>query len=651
MPTLDLEQLPIRFGRAAGRNDVVLDHPAVSAHHAEIVATGAGPRLRDLSSATGTRLNGLPVTGGVLADGDEVGIADRTSLVTDGTLVPMATERPSLELRQASYAAGGTLLLRPVDLTVQAGELLAVIGPSGSGKSTLLTMLAGLRRPTTGSVLIDGDDVAFRQQDVGYVPQEDIVHRLLTAREALTFAAELRLPEDTTADERDAAVARVLEIVGLTDVADRRVGRLSGGQRKRVAVALELISEPRLLLLDEPTTGLDPGLEQRIMRTVRDLARGRRSVVLVTHATANLHLCDRLAILRPGGVLAYLGPPGDAPAAFGVDRLDDVYVQLSDAPVDEAPAPAPAGGGAPEAPDPDASSVRRSVAPQTRTLVRRGATLMLRDRRNLATIVAQIVVLGIGAALLFRADVFAFDGSRYTHAGQSAQLLFLMVTIALWFGAMVSVRQVVGERQVIDRDLATGVRTEAYLAAKAIVLGAIATAQSVALAAVVFAYRPLDGQVGSAVGVTFVLVACALAGVALGLMVSAFARSEDQATSFVPLILLPQLLFGGAIVTTADLSTPVRWLSYLAAGQWGYAGAGHAAGMPERIAGDPSFADVSRYDPGFFARPVPACLTVLALMAAGCVCVLQARLSPMTERSWISRIQRRLRLDLRPEDG
>lgn len=622
----------VRLGRADD-NDVVLEHPAVAAHHAELRIESGGVRLRDLDGSRRTRIGGAPVIGAVLTEGDEIGIGPYAWTFRQGQLLPRRREAPPLAGHGVTVQTDEVVLLQPTDLEIADGELIALIGPSGSGKSTLLTVLAGLRPVSAGEVLVDGDDVSVRQADLGYVPQDDTVHRLLTPREALRFAAELRLPQDSDEGAYEAAVERVLAQVGLEAAADTRVASLSGGQRKRVAVALELIAEPRTLLLDEPTTGLDPGLEQRIMTLARALAVGRRSVVLVTHATQSLHLCDRIAVMAPGGRVAYLGPPADAPAAFGVDRLEDIYNVLPN----EAHGPVRGIPAAPSRRRLRSTDERRSVSPQTRVLVRRTALLIARDRRNLKIMGAQVAILGLGAAALFDHDVFAARGGRYPHAGQSAQLLFLMVTIAIWFGAIASARQIVGERNVLRRELATGVRTEAYMLSKGLVLGAVSAAQTVVMMALVLTLRPLDD---AGTSVLLLLVLCAWSGVALGLVVSVFARSEDQAMSFLPLALLPQLLFGGAIVTTADLTVPVRLASHLVPAQWGYAGLGSAIDMNARIASDPVFSQASRYDDGFFGHPTILAGLVLVLMIAGCAVLLQARLRPSFEDSWFEQAKR-----------
>lgn len=211
---------------------------------------------------------------------------------------------------------GRKTLLDQVSFPVGAKCLLAVVGPSGAGKSTLLGALTGLRPADRGTVLYDGRDLyrdyAELRSRIGLVPQDDILHSQLTVRRALTYAAELRFPQDTAKAERQARVDEVIGELGLEQRADLPIHSLSGGQRKRVSVALELLTKPSLLFLDEPTSGLDPGMDRSVMNMLRDLADDGRTVIVVTHSVLNLEGCDRLLVLAPGGRIAYFGAPGEA---------------------------------------------------------------------------------------------------------------------------------------------------------------------------------------------------------------------------------------------------------------------------------------------------------------------------------------------------
>src|SRR5882672_5462870 len=195
-------------------------------------------------------------------------------------------------------------LLDDVSFGVRDKSLVAVIGPSGCGKSTLLRALTGYRPADEGEVLYDGCDL-YRQfaelrHRIGLVPQDDILHPQLSVRSALKYAATLRFPDGTTPAEREHRVEEVLAGLHLTQCGDNKISTLSGGQRKRVSVALELLTKPSLIFLDEPTSGLDPGMDREVMKMLRDLADEGRTVLVVTHSVAELAVCDRLLVMAPG---------------------------------------------------------------------------------------------------------------------------------------------------------------------------------------------------------------------------------------------------------------------------------------------------------------------------------------------------------------
>jgi ABC transport system ATP-binding/permease protein len=230
-----------------------------------------------------------------------------------------------LEARGLGVQIGSTTILQEISLRLHPGELCALIGPSGAGKSTLIKVLLGLRSPSEGIVTVSGGPISGAGP-VGYVPQDDALHHSLTVRQALTFSARLRLHTIDHAGQQ-ARIDGVCEQVGLGERLDVRIRSLSGGQRKRVSVALELLSQPDLLILDEPTSGLDPGLEAKMMGLFADVAGGGRVVMVATHAMQSLSRCDVLAVLVRGR-LAWLGRPADALRWFEVDRFAGIFDQL-----------------------------------------------------------------------------------------------------------------------------------------------------------------------------------------------------------------------------------------------------------------------------------------------------------------------------------
>jgi len=320
----------LRIGRAPD-NDVVISDLSVSRYHAELRKAGDAYQIADLESHNGTYVNGQRVSSAPLTDGDIVGIGPSTFRLSGAELQEFVdTGDVSLVARDLTVTLGnGKVLLDHVSFPLGERCLLGIIGPSGAGKSTLLGALTGMRPANGGSVLYDDRDLYANYSElrhrIGLVPQENILHTQLTARRALRYAAELRFPRDTSKAERNRRVDEVLGELSLTQHAETRTDRLSGGQQKRVNVALELMTKPSLLFLDEPTSGLDPGLDKSVMEMMAGLAKDGRTVIVVTHSVANLDICDRLLVLVPGGKVAYFGPPQDGLKHFGKPGWAEVF--------------------------------------------------------------------------------------------------------------------------------------------------------------------------------------------------------------------------------------------------------------------------------------------------------------------------------------
>jgi ABC-type multidrug transport system ATPase subunit/ABC-type multidrug transport system permease subunit len=622
-----LETQTVRFdGRrmTIGRdesNDVVLADPNVSRFHAELVAADGAIEVVDLGSRNGTRLNGEPVQRGRLEAGAEIGIGP-FGLKFDGTSVIARDEFGALrlEVREASVAIKGRQILKPTSLTIESGELVAIIGESGAGKSTLLKAISGVSGTAGGQITINGAPLAGRLTDIGYVPQDDIVHRLLTVTEALSYAARLRLPEDASGGEIDEAVARAMRELALEHHAQQRIGSLSGGQRKRTGVATELLGRPGLLFLDEPTTGMDPGLESKMMSLFRELANESRAVVLVTHATKNLALCDRVVVLGRGGVLAFEGSPAEALQFFGTENYDGIYDALDTTPAEEWQTrfkQRRTGAGEPAAPAPTAEPPPKrpggGLLAQTGTLTGRYVKLMSRDKRNLALLLGQAPLLGLAGVGLFRSGIFNHVGGN---AGDAIQLLFLMSITTIWLGSIDSAREIIKERSVFERESAVGLRLSAYLLSKLVVLFALVVLQVVLNAGVLLIFRPLHESLSVYAEVFLILVATGFAAVAMGLLISTVASSEDQSMSLLPLALIPQLLFAGTIVPLARMAQPAKTIAYFIFEQWSLAGLGTVVGMNDRLAGDAEFSRVNPYGTHFFdVALVPALLIQVGFFA------------------------------------
>jgi ABC-type multidrug transport system ATPase subunit len=498
----------VRIGRSDD-NEVVVKDLRVSRHHAVLRQARGHYEITDLSSHNGTFLNGRRITTAVVTEADVVGVGLASfRLVGDELQEFVDTGDVCLEAKNLTVTLpNGKVLLD--DVTFSLGErcLLGVIGPSGAGKSTLLGALTGMRPATEGTVLYDNRDLyadyAELRHRIGLVPQENILHTQLSARRGLEYAAELRFPHDTSPAERTGRIDEVLGELSLAKHAGTRTSALSGGQQKRVNIALELLTKPSLLFLDEPTSGLDPGLDMSVMEMMSELADDGRTVIVVTHSVANLDICDRLLVLVPGGKIAYFGSPADGLRHFGQPGWAQVFRAFEAEPDRDwagqyrrsifyprymttptrTERPSPATRVAASAAPPPRPSGRLA---QLSTLIRRYLAVIASDRNYVGVIALLPVILGG----LIRAIP---DPGGLTDAPNpdAIEILLILVMSACLIGAANAVRELVKERPIYHRERAAGLSPGAYLASKLTVLGVISAAQAVILVLIGVAGRPL----------------------------------------------------------------------------------------------------------------------------------------------------------------
>jgi ABC transport system ATP-binding/permease protein len=588
------------IGRAFD-NDVVVTDVMASSHHATLVPTPEGVQIQDADSANGTFVNGERVKDAPLQQNDVVTIGNVDFVFASGNLVRRtepATTTGGLEVRAVSLTVkrAGTLLDR-VSFSAEPGTMTAVIGPSGSGKSTLLRAIVGATRPSNGAVSFDGHDLhaeyALLRGRIGMVPQDDVVHRQLTINQALSYAAELRMAPDTTKEDRLQVIAQVLDELELTPHAKTRIERLSGGQRKRASVALELLTGPSLLVLDEPTTGLDPALDLQVMTMLRQLADAGRVIVVVTHSLACLDVCDQVLLLAPGGKAAFCGPPSEVGPAMGTTDWADIYTEIRadpDAaqrryverveplvePIPKAVAEEPVALGKP---------VQTGLWRQFSTIARRQVRLVAADRGYFLFLALLPLVVGLlpltvaGHAGFGKA---AFDGGA---PNEAKQILVLMNFGAFFMGTALTVRALVGERAIFRREQAVGLSTSAYLAAKIAVFGAIAVVQSAVLVLIVTIGKgaPLGATVlGSPTFELFVgIAATCVASAVVGLFVSALAQNSNQVLPLTVGTLMVQVVLAGGMIPVTD--RPLDPVSWLTPARWGLAATASTADLTNTV--------------------------------------------------------------------
>jgi len=597
-------------------SDIRLEHPLVRPRHALMRRDDAGALwLEDRTTVAGTYVNGKRLKGRIhLQPGDVIQIGPASARVGHVALEPLEQVRGvDVSAVNACVDAdvkkkGRRRLLTGVNLHLPPASLTAVAGPSGAGKTTLMRLISGQTAASEGTIRYNGVNLNECREAhaalMGFVPQDDVVHQDLTVAEALEYQARLRLGRDVSKKTREVSIGRALEFVGLDEQRSQLVKTLSGGQRKRVSIASELLNEPEILFLDEPTSGLDPGLDKRMMLLLRLLADQGRTVVLTTHAIAHVDVCDTLVLVGPGGFVIYAGSPEDAPEWFGVPSLGDVFslIESPEASLQaaerlmksqneqvSAPAAAPksmlSGSDATISTSANSSSSgaiglarpsfgspawRETVFHQGRIFAERYIKLLTRDRTALAFSLLQGVAVALLTALVAPAQFV------WNQNGNAP--MFVFGCAAVWFGMINAVRELVKERTIWRREELAGANAAAYLVSKIFVLGTLAAFQAISSLVVLNMTLgiPSSSPIGSPfMGIALTLWLANLSGMALGLLVSAVAPSSDRAMSLVPYLLITQLVLCGVLFPLGAV-TPLSWLI---PARWAVSALGGIAGL------------------------------------------------------------------------
>ncbi|MFD9862806.1 FHA domain-containing protein [Streptomyces alboflavus] len=638
------------IGRAL-ENELVVSDLQVSRHHAEFTSTPDGRlELRDLGSHNGTYVNGMPIAKSstvLIGPNDIVGVGHSTFRVVGDRLEEFVdTGDVSFSARHLTVTVdGGKQILKDVSFGVPEKSLIAVIGPSGSGKSTLLKALTGYRPANEGDVLYDNRNLykqfAELRQRIGLVPQDDILHKELTVKKALKYAAKLRFPADTSEQERAQRIDEVLRELKLDIHKEKKVTSLSGGQRKRVSVALELLTKPSLIFLDEPTSGLDPGMDRDVMQLLRGLADDGRTVLVVTHSVAELAICDKLLVMAPGGSVAYFGPPEEALNFFGYSTWADVFsafenyrdydwagrwkgsqhYQMYAADIDAVAAQSV------HMPPPQAIAPPKPQGwgSQLLTLIRRYVSVIASDRGFLALMVILPAVLG-AVSLLIDPDkgllpVVNPKTGKIIPNGTATTVLLILAVGACFAGAANSVRELIKERVIYERERATGLSRSAYLMSKVIVLGAITVLQGGLVGVIGFSTReiPKEGLVlGSQVllELSLPIMALGFTSMMFGLIISALVKTAEKTMPLLVMFAIIQVVFTGCLFILHG-TVGVNQFSFLMPSRWAVAAAGATLDF-NRISPNPD--DPGATDPLWDHEAGAYMMDMAALLALGAFC-------------------------------
>jgi len=572
---VDLNKERITIGRDP-TNDLHINHPLVSTRHAEIVREDGKTIIVDLGSTNGTFVNGLKVKRHELHEMDRIVIGPSElrftgaglSRSTDTQVVRLDASTVTLEV-SSRVTHQPRALLDEVSLVVKPRELIGLLGPSGAGKTTLMRTLNGFVKPTRGRVLYNGVDLyqnlSSLKSTIGFVPQEDIVHSRLSVRRCLYYAARLRLPEDLSESELNRRLDEMLGVLKI-DAShwNMPVAKLSGGQRKRVSIGIELLSKPGVLFLDEPTAGLDPRTETLMMMLFRQLANQGSTIIITTHLLASFGVLDKVVVLLQGR-LAFYGPGNKLLEYFQAEAPPDIYDDLTDNNTPEyalelkkrfadsplyrqliaeplaaaavpAPVPTPPGSAGPVPATPSTETKpepRRFSLHQFKVLAQRNWELKFGDRSQTLLLLLQAPVVALIVALM--ADT-----------SNQVQTIFMAMFAALWFGCSNAVREIVDEQSIYRRERQTGLRIPSYIGSKLAVLGALGFTQCLSVIIVLlFVNQALSLSAGEVLGALLILFLVTVDGSLIGLLISSLVNSPDKALALFPLVLIPELLLAG----------------------------------------------------------------------------------------------------------
>ena len=737
IPPIQLTRDRLTIGRVPD-NHVVLNHLQVSAHHALLEKVASGYRIVNTNSTNHVYVNGQIVTSQVLRTNDEIRIGPYRFTYT-GTELKQYDESAYIRIDANHLKRFGykrRVLLNDISLTIPPRKFVALVGSSGAGKSMLMNALNGLCPAQEGTVLYNGVDYypnpAVFNAQIGYVPQDDIIHHDLTVTRALYYAARLRLPSDLSKEQTQWRINEVLEDVDMTDRRNLMINRLSGGQRKRVSIALELLVNPSVFFLDEPTSGLDPGLDRKMMTLLRRLADQGHTIIVATSATNNINACDYVCFLARGGHLAYFGPPNSAKEYFEKPDFAEIYSELEptkerpnmpaeaavrfrassdyqqyvEGPLNERPVQQAAGKTTTPTSEKNRQQNRQGQGwSQFLLLSMRYLELLRNDTGNLPLLLLQAPMIAILVLLIARSqmgqgifnndqvvqcqtravnadgklevtmpqaskqqtidckDVQVFlkdaqnnkNGQNTQQAyqnkvvqdfikkkggqdkalqdfvtqgyGTNAQtVLFLMALASILFSCVNGTREIVKEDAIYRHErAAVNLGLLPYMLSKVVVLGILCLFQSAVLTFVVALGEPLQqGIFLSPVLETYVTLALtALAGLMIGLTVSAIAPNDGRAMTFLPVVLLPQIIFAGVIIPLSNW--PLQILGMLFPTRWAITALGSSIGLHSDVLGnDRLFGDDENYHGTLFSIYSKADAThrlVLCWLALGAISI------------------------------
>ena len=539
--------------------DIVLERISVPLKHAKIERTSNGYEISYFDNKSGIIVNNRTFTGKMaLTEKDVILIDDIKIILSDDKLIYQKCE---FGVRLDAIDIVKTVRLKfkkrdisqHVNFSAAPGEFIAFVGGSGAGKSTFIKCISGVNKPTSGQVLINGSDLYANYDTlkklIGYVPQENIIFDDLTLKDVLKYAANLRMPDDTSKKEKLEQIDKVLEIVEMLDKKDVMIRNLSGGQQKRACIAVELLSDPKLFFLDEPTSGLDPGTERSLMKTLRKMANSGKTIILVTHNTLNLHLCDKVVFFGYGGKLCFDGKPKDALSFFGVDDFVDIYNLLNNDCDKWEQKFKKIQNKTYEKIKPK-EITQNSKTTKSKSFIKQFLTLTKRKLKTLFNNKTQMLLIFGQAPLIAFLLSFVVTKNMFYSYEETKSVLFTLATASIWIGLLNSIQEVCKEKVILFKEYMSDLRVSAYLLSKVtyfIILSLIQSVLFIGAFSLAVDVPAMGVEFSWFIENTFTVFLTILSASSMGLFVSCIAKDTSVALTLPALLLIPQMLFSGIL--------------------------------------------------------------------------------------------------------
>lgn len=460
----------------------------------------------------------------------------------------------------------GKIGIHDCSFEIESHKLTAILGPSGCGKSTLLKTLLGDSPKTTGRIHIEGielneDNYDLIKTHIGYVPQDDIIHRDLTVEQCLTYSAHLRL-SDISVHEQKIRVNEVLDTLGIRKIKDNLIENISGGQRKRVAIGVEILTKPRVLLLDEPTSPLDPQAIQEFLEILKSFCKNGTSVIMVTHKPEDLDYMDECIFMGVGGYLTYKGKPSELTNYFEQKNIVEVYSIMDKTEKIQKYATVFQNTAQP------LSAIETSkhffnpkrhtnYLSQTYWLIIRYLARKLNDISTLSIQLSQAPIIAILVVLLF-------DKLDQT-------VLFFIVISAIWFGTNNAAKEIVSEKSIFKREYMYNQGIIPYLLSKIVVLSLVSLAQcAIFIGILSLKYTNSEVNLEAPFQITWWMFLITIVSTLFGLTLSALSSNVEKVMGLIPIALIPQIMFSGIMVKFSTLYAKIP--SFILISRWAMTG-------------------------------------------------------------------------------